>query len=419
MIMRCVVRSWCVVVLVGLLASVAGASTTVKISPADFPGIGTIPVDTSIAENQFAKYLDTFFDKNRLVFPSGIAMVNTLGYPIGKSYIGQFPSFEIGAAAGLGVYQRHRQDDYTDTNPTMPGGGANGAFHIGTGITDDLDILIKFFSLNWVYRVDETFENQGDTTQFIFYAKDINFYSFGAKLRYNLIDPMPLVPFVLKFGGVTIGCALDYFRMTANTSMDISDTRTISITGIGDVSATANYSSDITFTADMVSVTPEIFVYADLFYFLSLYTGPSVSFNWGQLNFKMDGAGNIVNTKAETLGAVTIPAGSQLATMTVVSEYKMGPYFVIPKWVVGAEFNFWVLKLQAEVSMALTGTNTDIADSMMAQVGVRFHFQGDKEPKRSDDDYEERVKKRDERKKKEKRPLDRNRKYEFIEDYIH
>jgi len=406
-------------VLVGLLASVAGASTTVKISPDPaLSGFGAT-IDTTAAEKQFAKYIDTFFEKNRLVFPSGLAMVNTLGYPIGKSYIGQFPSFEFGTAAGLGVFQRHRQDDYTDTNPTMPGGGANGGFHIGTGITDDLDIILKFFSLNWVYRVDETFENQGDTTQFIFYAKDINFYSFGAKLRYNIIDPMSLVPFVLKFGGVTVGCGLDYFRMTANTSMDITDTRDVSVDILGtnySTSAVANYSSDVTFTADIVSVTPEIFVYADLFYFITLYTGPSCSFNWGSLNFKMDGAGSLANSA--TIGGI-VPANTQLATMTIVSDYKMGPYFVIPKWVVGAEFNFWVLKLQAEVSMALTGTNTDIADSMMAQVGVRFHFQGDKEPKRSDDDYEERVKKRDERKKKEKRPLDRNRKYEFIEDYIH
>jgi len=283
------------------------AGTDVTITPAG----GFTFIEISDAEDDFEQFVDGFFTENEEVIPSALAMVNTLGYPNGKSAIKQFPHFEFGVAVGAGILEMNRSDDFSEEKPTIPFGGINGAFHIGTGITERLDVTVKFFSLGWFYRVDESFDDESEDVSYKVTVRDTEVYSVGAKFRYNLLPSITLIPILFTFGGVSLNLGFDYMN--------------------GD------------------------------------YTGPSVSFNYGSFDFKMDGDGTI---KSDVTFVPVVTEGETLGTIDVAIDYSMKPYAMIPKWTVGLEFNLWVLKLQAEVTSILSSPN----DSVMGQVGVRMQF---------------------------------------------
>lgn len=341
------------------------AGTTVTLTPDPLIPAPFIGTELSDAEAEFEQFVDGFFTENEEVIPSAFAMVNTLGYPNGKSAIKQFPHFEFGVAVGAGILELNRSDDFSEENPTIPFGGINGAFHIGTGITERLDVTVKFFSLSWFYKVDESFDDESEDVSYKVTVKDTDIYSVGAKFRYNLLPSITLIPILFTFGGVSLNLGFDYMNGETKTILEMQDTEDIEISG-WTVPAKATYTNEGKIEWSFFSVTPEILVYLDLLYFISLYTGPSVSLNYGSFDFTMDGSGNIVSDSA--VGPFT--AGTDIADIDVAIAYSMTPYAMIPKWTVGLEFNLWVLKLQAEVTSILSSPN----DSVMGQVGVRMQF---------------------------------------------
>lgn len=318
--------------------------------------------DVAQVEADYEAFIDSFFTENEEVIPSGLAMANTLGYPNGKSTIKPFPHFEFGVAAGAGILEYGRYEDFSEENPTIPFGGINAAVHVGTGITERLDVTVKFFSLGLVYKVDESFDDEAGDVAYKVRIKDTEVYSVGAKFRYNLLPSITIVPLLLSFGGVSVNLAFDYMKGDTKILMEMSDTETVVI-GATPYDATATYNNEGKIEWNLYSVTPEMLVYLDLLYFISLYTGPSVSFNYGTFDFTMKGNGDITG--------VTAPfTGVQLATSTVDIDYSMKPYAVIPKWTLGIEFNILMLKLQAEVTSILSSPT----DSVMGQVGIRMQF---------------------------------------------
>jgi len=339
------------------------AGTDVTITPAG----GFTFIEISDAEDDFEQFVDGFFTENEEVIPSALAMVNTLGYPNGKSAIKQFPHFEFGVAVGAGILEMNRSDDFSEEKPTIPFGGINGAFHIGTGITERLDVTVKFFSLGWFYRVDESFDDESEDVSYKVTVRDTEVYSVGAKFRYNLLPSITLIPILFTFGGVSLNLGFDYMNGETKTILEMQDAEDVEIAGAGLISATATYTNEGKIEWSFFSVTPEILVYLDLLYFISLYTGPSVSFNYGSFDFKMDGDGTI---KSDVTFVPVVTEGETLGTIDVAIDYSMKPYAMIPKWTVGLEFNLWVLKLQAEVTSILSSPN----DSVMGQVGVRMQF---------------------------------------------
>ena len=329
---------------------------------------GTLKDD---AEAEFEQFVDGFFTENEEIIPSAFAMVNTLGYPNGKSAIKQFPHFEFGMAVGAGILELNRYDDFSEEKPTIPFGGINGAFHIGTGITERLDVTVKFFSLGWFYRVDESIDDESEDVSYKVTVKDTDIYSVGAKFRYNLLPSITLIPILFTFGGVSLNLGFDYMNGETKTILEMSDEEEITFDGFGvDVSTLAEYRNEGKIEWSFFSVTPEILVYLDLLYFISLYTGPSVSFNYGSFDFTMDGDGKIYQNDDNPVITAVAAKGTELADIDMKIDYSMKPYAMIPKWTVGLEFNLWVLKLQAEVTSILSSPN----DSVMGQVGVRMQF---------------------------------------------
>lgn len=319
--------------------------------------------------DKYQKFVDNFFNTNEKVFPTALVMANTLGYPNGKATIGTFPHFEFGVAAGGGVYQLSRYEDFSEENPTSPFAGANAGAHVGTGITDRLDVTFKFFSLGWFNVPEKEFSRDRNETFYELKINDFKLITTGVKARYNLIPGITIIPVLLSFGGINLNLGVDYMKGETNTELTIQDVEEIEIGAAGleeTVEAVATYTSIGQIEWSFLSVTPEMLVYMDFIYFLTIYTGPSVSINSGSLDVNLQGSGNVVATGE--LGSYA--TDDKLATIIVDSEYTMKPKRYIPKWTAGVEINLLALKIQAEVVSILSSPK----DSVMGQLGVRFQF---------------------------------------------
>ena len=360
---------------------IAGTELTIDTNPLLFL-FGIDFENKTDAEQSFSDLPDKFFSKNNEVIPNGLVMTNTLGYPNGKSTIKPFPHFEFGTAAGGGVWQYKRFDDFDSDNPIVPFGGVNAAIHAGTGITENIDVTVKFFSLGWFYTVDDTFdygdnrydENADDDIDKPYIEAEItdsSVYSFGIKGRYNWIKPSSVTPHVLAFGGISINLGLDYMKGKWKAIFELQDTNNIYLKQGGDtytVEADSRLEGSACVEWSLLSITPEVFVYTDLFYLFSIYTGPSVSFNIGSINFDVDADGHLDAKDAE-IGTVNL-GELHIGDVELRSHNKMEPSLVIPKWTLGLEINIWALKIQVEGAAVLTS----ITESFTAQAGIRFQF---------------------------------------------
>lgn len=333
--------------------------------------------DYNTASDQLTQHPNLFIHKNSEVIPTGLALANVLGYPNGRSMIGQFPHFEFGVSAGVAVYQLFRYEDYSKDNPEVPGGGVNGAFHFGTGIDDRMDIMFKIFVLGSYYTYDKRFDQTADDRAYDMEVSDNSIYSFGVKTRYNIIRPSRRSLF--SFGGININLAFDYMsaRFAAGGSyytiqtvdmelFDLSETSTIPV----ELSGTVTGSSVIQW--HLFTVTPEVIAYFDVFYFISVYSGFAVSVNRGAVTFEVDADGVLRNTAAinDSLNNEIVAAGSPLATARLHADSSMTPNIILPRFILGFEFDFWLFKMQVEGSSVLTSPS----DSFTAQVGIRTEF---------------------------------------------
>ncbi|MDY6932849.1 MAG: hypothetical protein SVZ03_01340 [Spirochaetota bacterium] len=324
-------------------------------------------VNKEMTESSFEQFPTLFFSENDEVIPTAFAMVNTLGYPMGKSTICLFPHFEFGIAAGGGLLEYSRKDDYTDEKPSVPFGGVNCGFHWGTGITDRLDITFKlfFFSLEWVSSIDQTFQGEGVTTSYEIKLDESDVTSLGVKGRYRLIRDRLYIPMVYTFGGITLNLSIDYMKGEVGTTFSLSDTQSVDL-NYQTMPISANISSNIcgegTIDWNILTITPEIFAYIDLFHVFSLYTGPSVSFNFGSFDFNIDATGDFI--------VLIDPISGDIGNVTLRSRNHMTPRLIIPKWTVGFEIDLLLAKLQIEGATLLTS----VTDSFTAQVGIRFQL---------------------------------------------
>lgn len=336
--------------------------------------------DVQSTEAEIEEHPRNFFENNRDVIPYGFALANGIGYPNGKSIIKPFPHFEAGFAAGGAIYKYSDDASFEDDDSKVPGGGANAALHFGTGLSERIDVTVKLMFSKSFYSPSEDYTGSNDTREYYVKLDGIDLFSIGGKLRYNLVGEKPLVPYFFKFGGITASVALDYMYGSVRTSGHYYDRRDVDFT-IDDpvsgtnVETTAGIDSRVSGSTEVnwsiISATPEIFAYMDLFYLLSFYTGPSVSLNAGAVRFISHNRGTITNTDPISAGVIEyVPVDSQIATGRMdVDEMMYAPY-AIPKWVLGLELNFWAIKMQVEATSVLTSPT----DSLALQAGLRVQF---------------------------------------------
>jgi hypothetical protein len=349
--------------------------------------------DIDGTQSDYSEFPNRFFSLNNEYLATGMALSNTLGYPNGKSTIRPFPHFEFGAAAGGSIYHYSRKDDFNkddlEANPTAPGGGANAAIHLGTGITDRFDLTLKFFSLKLFYSGTKSFDKSDDDSSYQAEIDDYNAYSIGIKGRYNLIRKRKKAWWVFSPAGLSINLALDYMENNLILDVDYSKTVTGVEFAVTDPFDSSNnppaQTSDLTSVVNgsvemktsIFSITPEILGYLDVLYLFSFYTGPSLSINMGTMEINARANGTLTNSSAisvDTTSAGTVElvgANEQLATAELISNNTMKPKLFIPKWTLGLELNFLNLKVQLEATAILI---SGITDSIIGQAGVRFDF---------------------------------------------
>jgi hypothetical protein len=143
------------------------------------------------------------------------SMANLLGYPVGKAYLGSLPHFELGIAAGAGCTNMKYFDKNTteeEKNGTWPMIMPNVVGHFGMGIGNGFDVLGKFFYLSKnVYdpglstgKAQEEANTDSSDSSEPASLDDYIMYSFGAKVRYNIVENIPLLPLLLEFSGIPV-----------------------------------------------------------------------------------------------------------------------------------------------------------------------------------------------------------------------
>jgi len=341
--------------------------------------------DITDTQNQIKENPENLLNNNDKVIPYGLTLANTIGYPNGKSII---PNFECGMAVGAGVYQYDRYKSFENFSENeddleVPGAGANAAVHFGFGLSGDTDISFKLFINQGMYKPDKNINKESDVHKYDFTLDETNLVSFGVKGRYNLVSEKKIIPFLFSFGGVTAGVALDYQHGRVTSTGTYQDTRMTTFTGVDAVSGesfneTVNVETTVNGKADfewnIISVTPEIMVYSDFFYFLTLYTGPAVSLNAGSANFSMSASGVLKNLTPvygdENSILVVAEEGSTVATGVLRANEPFSVPLAVPLWKAGVEINILAFKIQAEGAAVLTSPTK----SFTAQLGIRVQF---------------------------------------------
>ncbi len=377
-----IVRYCISIVIIFLLHTMLHATTfEMQITPGDaLTAVGLDFYDYEAASQRLTEYPNLFARKNGEVIPTGLAMANVLGYPNGRAMIGQFPHFELGIAAGASTYQLFRYRDFNIDNPEIPGGGVNGGIHFGTGIDNQMDIMFKIFVLGSFYVYDREFDQSvtHDTTvdrEYNLKVTDNSIYSFGVKTRYNILRPQPRSWFSL--GGVNVNLAFDYMSARFAAKGNYTTTKTVDLTiplMMGDPIPTemvAHVSGSTAIQWHFFSVTPEVITYFNILYALNVYTGFALSINRGAITFESDARGTIRNTAAindPSNSLITlVPANSTIASAILHTDTSMTPKVLLPRYILGFELDFALVKLTLEASAVLTSPT----ESFTAQVGVR------------------------------------------------
>lgn len=336
--------------------------------------------DINETESDIKEHPEKLLEKNDEQIPYGFALANTIGYPNGKAVI---RNYEAGFATGVAAYQYDRYENFSKDDPKVPGVGANAAIHFGMGITDDTDVTFKLFVNQGMYTPDKGINEEKDEREYDIELDKTDIISIGVKGRYNLIGETAIIPFILSFGGVTAGVAVDYTHGNIASSTTYIDRREVSFEGTSsfsgdkfeqEINVETEVKGDSKIEWNIVSVTPEIMAYADLFYFLSIYTGPAVSLNAGSANISVTAKGTLKNNDPiyADEGNITelVRENSIIARGKLSANAPLDVPVAVPLWKAGLEINILAFKIQAEGATVLTSPT----DSFTAQLGLRMQF---------------------------------------------
>ncbi len=325
-------------------ARLSFSSTSINIT--DTP----IPI-TSIDTDEMSAQIQHTTDLNGPFVANAFALANVLGYPIGKSTIGNFPHFQLGIAAGAGCANMNYFDknDSAKENDTLPVFAPNPVIHFGVGLFGGLDLLSKvlYISKSAVnkYKPGIDYERNGIT------LNDFMIFSTGAKLRYNYIKEKKILPYYLSFGGITfsLGGSFmygdikfigDYTYDFENVTVNLPPSRTVQMHFDGQFGADIHWA--------IFSIDAQAVAYFDIFYLFSFYTGFGLACNMGSFKLDSGGEGKL------TADNVSPPLpGNDMGKLSFSSKNKYHPSPLMPLYILGLEINILVVKLNVETMVNL------------------------------------------------------------------
>jgi hypothetical protein len=242
-----------------------------------------------------------------------------------------------------------------------------------------MDIMFKIFVLGSYFVYDREL-NQSvthDSTidrEYTLHVTDNSIYSFGVKTRYNIFRPGPRSLF--SFSGLNVNLAFDYMSARFAAEGEYKTTKQVDLTiPLTYQPIPTELFASVTGSAAVqwhfFTITPEVIAYFNMLYAINLYTGFALSINRGAVTFESDARGTLKNTsdiKDPNNSSITlIPANSTIATAVLHVDSSMTPNVILPRYILGLEFDFFLVKLTVEASAVLTSPT----DSFTAQVGVR------------------------------------------------
>ncbi|MDY6934046.1 MAG: hypothetical protein SVZ03_07475 [Spirochaetota bacterium] len=348
------------------LYKIGHSSTVIDVDVLDsIPSLNTIDVVDISTQAQEA------IDLNGPIIADAFTFANILGYPIGKAYIGGIPHFEFGASVGAGCVNMKYfdDDDPASDNGSLPGIAPNLSVHGGIGIASGIDVLGKAFYMSKSLWSPPGVEHDIGT------LTDYMIYSFGGKIRFNIIKKKAILPFMFSFGGITVSLGGDFIygdiKGGGEYEYEISNVDVeFSIPPFGTQSTSINMQFDGNYTAainwSIFSITAQAISYIDLLYIFSLYSGFGISGNIGSISVGFDGDGALL-TDNSLFHSIT--GGLEVGNLTFQSDNKYNPTAIIPAYIIGLEINILIVKLNIE-SMVNMRNRSDIN----VQAGVRFQI---------------------------------------------
>ena len=302
------------IVIVFTLFSYSYSSTSIEITldPAVEPFLDSTDFDT----DEMAQQIQDTSDLNGPYVADAFALANILGYPIGKAYIGAFPSFEFGIAGGAGCtnMKYYDKDDPAHDNGTLPMFAPNPVVHVGFGLAGGLDVLGKMFYIS--KSAVDRYKSDIDYGTDVATLKNYKIYSVGGKLRYNYIKEKKFLPFYLSFGGITFSLGGNFMygdiSFTGDYEYAFED---IVVTGYPTgipISFNGTYDANIHWA--IFTIDAQAIAYFDIFYLFSLYSGFGIAGNIGSFDVEFNGEGT------GTTSEPTWPYSSAVGTADFFSQ---------------------------------------------------------------------------------------------------
>lgn len=194
--------------------------------------------------------------------------------------------------------------------------------------------------------------------------------SLGAKLRYNYIKGATILPFLLSFGGLTVSIGADIMMgnvdVTGTYDANYEDI-TVSYGG-NDYTLTTQFDSTYGATVSwtVFTLSAQAITYIDILYFVSVYTGFGVATNLGFFSTDFTADGTLTTDDSVY---VTAKGDSNIGTMRFESVNSYMPSYVIPTFILGVEFNLFVVKITGETMVNLYNRS-----DVTLQAGVRMQL---------------------------------------------
>ncbi len=215
------------------------------------------------------------------------------GKGIGSDYASRMEVFLIGAGVGVGADLK--KDKETDSD--LSGVGIQGGLVIGTNLSwMDAEKILGLYTdrlnvyVNWLgYDLDRKM-GDGDKDEI---TGDLS--SFGFHVSYDLVKPVGHS--IFRWGGIKIHTGYEYNTTRLTFKSSLSEDVDENIGGIGNddhVRGTIDGKPQATIDVATQSIPLEVSTNVQLLYFLSIYTGLGVDFNFGRA--KGDGSLNATPT---------------------------------------------------------------------------------------------------------------------------
>jgi hypothetical protein len=253
------------------------------------------------------------------------------GKGIGSDYASRMQVFLVGVGAGVGVDMEKDQQ----TGSEISGVGVQGGLVIGTNLgwlntqkilglyTDRINVYVNYLGHSMKRKIGE---GSSDTIEG-------ELGSFGFHASYDLVKPSGNS--LVRWGGIKVHTGFEHNTTKLTFKTTLSEVVSEPVGG-ATVSGTIEGKPQATIDVSTQSIPVEVSTNIQLLYFLSLYTGLGVDFNFGEAkgSGSLNAAPTTLNTGAGQGTGPTVQADANIngtgSVDSVITRGFLGVQFNLP-----------------------------------------------------------------------------------------